>query len=142
MKLSAKAEYACVALVELANRHQRGLPTSIKVIAEHYGISQPFLMQIFLQLKGAGLVVSIRGAGGGYQLARSPDNISLLDVIDVIDGPPPADSGISSAETPQVIALRSVWHKVRDAERAILAATSLAEIQRRSQEKDVLHFHI
>src|ERR1043165_98017 len=84
MKISAKAEYACIAMTELAIRHQRSLPTSLKVIADAYGISQGFLMQIFMQLKGARFVQSIRGASGGYQLTRAPDAIRLSDIIDVI----------------------------------------------------------
>src|SRR6187200_184332 len=96
MKISAKAEYACVAMVELAIRHSRGLPTSLKNIAERYGISQPFLMQIFMQLKGAGLVLSVRGAGGAYQLARKPEEISVADIVDVIDGPPTLDTALSA----------------------------------------------
>ena len=79
MKLSAKAEYACVAMLELAARSNRGLPVSIKAISEQYGISSGFLMQIFLQLKGAGLVSSVRGASGGYQLLRPALEARLAD---------------------------------------------------------------
>src|SRR5436190_20185430 len=84
MKISAKAEYACVAMVELAAQYSKGQPVSIKAIAETYGISPGFLIQILLQLKGAGLVASSRGAAGGYQLAQAPDAINLANIIDVI----------------------------------------------------------
>lgn len=143
MKISAKAEYACVALVELAIRHARGLPTSLKVIAAQYGISQPFLMQIFMQLKGAGLVVSVRGAGGGYQLARGPDRISIADIVDVIDGPPSEETALSSlSESPIIRQLQQIWRDVDSRERAILETTTLAEIQKSAYEADVMFYQI
>src|SRR4030095_10077524 len=86
MKISAKAEYACVSLVELANRYSRNVPVSLKGIAEQFGLSPAFLTQIFMQLKGAGIVVSARGSAGGYQLARKPEEISLADVLESVDG--------------------------------------------------------
>jgi Rrf2 family protein len=143
MKISAKAEYACVALVELAIRHQRGLPTSLKIIAEQYGISQPFLMQIFMQLKGAGLVHSVRGAGGGYQLARKPEKISVADIVDVIDGPPALETALSALpESPIIRLLQGVWRDVGVQERKILEATTLAEIQKKAHETDVIFYQI
>ncbi len=87
MKASAKAEYACLTLAELAVRHQRKQPTSLKLLADQYRISHPFLMQIFLQLKGARLVHSTRGSTGGYQLSRPPEDIPLRAIVDAIDGP-------------------------------------------------------
>ena len=70
MRISAKAEYACVAMLELAANYAEPQPVRIKTIAEAQGIPPYFLVQILLQLKTAGLVVSVRGASGGYQLAR------------------------------------------------------------------------
>ena len=70
MKISAKAEYACLAVLALA-RHKPGEPPMrIREIAEAHGIPERYLVQILLQLKGAGLVTSVRGASGGYRLAR------------------------------------------------------------------------
>src|SRR5262249_54612008 len=88
MRISAKAEYACVAMLELAAKHGEGQPLRVGDIAAPHGIPQRFLVQILLQLKTAGLVASLRGAAGGYQLARSPEKISLADVINVIDRAP------------------------------------------------------
>lgn len=143
MRISAKAEYASVAMVELAIRNQRNLPTSLKMIAEQYGISQPFLMQIFLQLKGAGLVTSIRGASGGYQLAKTPDEIRLADIVDVIDGPPTSASALSSLQpTPLLHALQGVWSDVQDAQRRILEQITLADLQKRSHEAGIVFYQI
>src|SRR5215510_10070674 len=85
MRVSAKAEYACIAMLELAANVNERQPVRVKAIAEAHGIPQRFLVQILLQLKTAGLVVSVRGASGGYQLARPPDTISLAQVINAID---------------------------------------------------------
>src|SRR6185312_15284737 len=85
MIVSAKTEYACIAVLELAARHASGEPVRIRDIAEAHGIPSRFLVQILLQLKSAGLVHSIRGAAGGYQLAREPEEITLLDVMTVVD---------------------------------------------------------
>ena len=60
MRISAKAEYACIAMIELATSHGEPQPVRIKTIADNHGIPQRFLVQILLQLKGAGLVVSVR----------------------------------------------------------------------------------
>src|SRR6187455_699023 len=85
MLVSAKTEYACIAVLELAARHGSGEPVRIRDIAEAHGIPSRFLVQILLQLKSAGLVSSVRGAAGGYNLARDPEEITLLDVMTVVD---------------------------------------------------------
>ncbi len=68
MKFTAKTEYACLAVLELARAFDLGEPVRIRTIADEHGIPSRFLVQILLQLKGAGLVSSTRGAAGGYQL--------------------------------------------------------------------------
>jgi Rrf2 family protein len=79
MKLSAKTEYACIAILELARRFETGEPVRIREIADEHGIPARFLVQILLQLKGAGYVASTRGALGGYQLLKPPAKIPLAD---------------------------------------------------------------
>ena len=83
MLFSAKAEYACVAMLELAARYADPQPVRLADIANKHGISDRFLVQILLDLKRAGLVDSTRGAAGGYQLARNPDDITLDDILRV-----------------------------------------------------------
>ena len=73
MFLSAKAEYASLAMLELAVQYGDPRPVRLADLADKHGIPQRFLVQILLQLKGAGLVSSVRGAAGGYQLARPPE---------------------------------------------------------------------
>ncbi|MCU1377334.1 MAG: putative Rrf2 family DNA-binding protein [Acidimicrobiales bacterium] len=66
---------------------ERSGPTSVRDIAERTGLPQPYLEQILLALKGAGLVRSKRGVGGGYVLARSPADITLGEIVSAVDGP-------------------------------------------------------
>ena len=87
MKISAKAEYACLAMLALARHRLDDAPVRIREIAEAHDIPERYLVQILLQLKGAGLVHSTRGASGGYRLARSAEAISLGEVLWAVDGP-------------------------------------------------------
>ena len=86
MKLSARTEYACLAVMYLAENWSTAAPVQIRRIAEEHGIPARFLVQILLQLKGVGLVTSIRGAGGGYRLNKAPTEITLRDVIETMEG--------------------------------------------------------
>ncbi len=143
MRISAKAEYACVAMVELASRHQEKSPTSIKLIAESYGISQAFLMQIFLQLKGSSMVTSSRGAAGGYMLARAPEKISLAEVVTAIDGPPTATWALSGLnESPVVNMLKGLWEKIQDAEQKLLDEISLSDVLKQSGDSGIVFYQI
>ena len=77
VRVSTRGDYACRALLSLALHADETGPTSVRDIAERTGLPQPYLEQILLALKGAGLVRSKRGVGGGYVLARPPDEIRL-----------------------------------------------------------------
>jgi Rrf2 family transcriptional regulator, cysteine metabolism repressor len=126
MLFSAKAEYACLAMLELAVRYGDPRPVRLADIADKHGIPQRFLVQILLQLKGAGLVVSTRGASGGYRLARPAAAISLREVLAAIDGPDePAARG---AHEPAAQVLADVWDRLREAQRAVLEQTSIAQL--------------
>ena len=130
-------------MAELAQRFSRKLPTSIKVIAESYGMSSPFLMQIFLQLKGARLVMSMRGSSGGYQLARPPEKITLGEIVDAIDGPPSNASALTSlTEAAAIEVLKDVWQQVESAQRKILQEMSLADVLRQTHQADAAFYQI
>ena len=81
MKVSTRGDYASRALLPLALHSDDQGPTSVRDIAERTGLPQPYLEQILLALKGAGLVRSKRGVGGGYVLARSPSEITLGEIV-------------------------------------------------------------
>src|SRR5205823_2699738 len=101
-------------------------PVRLKAIAEAHRIPQRFLVQILLQLKGSALVISARGAAGGYQLVRSPDTITLADILNVIDrNDRPSAGRAGGASSPVVEAVRTVWKDVQAAQQRILEETTL-----------------
>ncbi len=142
MRVSAKAEYACIAVLELAAHTARQQPVRVQAIAEAHGIPKRFLVQILLQLKGAGLVVSVRGAAGGYQLARPPEEISVADVVNTIDRPAPRREPVASARSSSVQAIRGVWKQIQEEEQRLLEETSFAELLRRAQDSHALTYQI
>jgi Rrf2 family iron-sulfur cluster assembly transcriptional regulator len=84
VKLSTKGRYALIALVDLAQESRGGL-VSLGEIAERQDISLAYLEQIFVKLRRSGIVDSVRGPGGGYKLAHSPDAIRLSSVLEAVD---------------------------------------------------------
>ncbi len=142
MRISAKAEYACLAMLELAANHDESQPVRIKSIAEAHGIPQRFLVQILLQLKSAGLVTSTRGASGGYHLGRPPAEISLADVIAAIDRDSARSNPVGNPHSPAVQTLRAVWQEARAAEQRLLRSCTLAELARRMSQSDALSYQI
>jgi Rrf2 family cysteine metabolism transcriptional repressor len=128
MIVSAKTEYACIAVLELAARSGTGEPVRIRDIAEAQGIPSRFLVQILLQLKSAGLVQSVRGASGGYQLAKEPAEITLGEVMAVVDGQSGAIRSNAGRCTPITRALVSTWQKVAATEREMLDGLTFADL--------------
>jgi len=132
MKHSAKTEYAAIAVLELARRWQTEEPVPIRAICAGHGVPSRFLVQILLQLKAAGIVTSTRGVGGGYQLVRPPEEITLADLVRIFEGPEePAmpRSGRSDA----LSALRDAWTEAADAEATALRSITFADLVERTQ---------
>jgi Rrf2 family protein len=143
MRVSAKAEYACVAMYELAVNHGGIQPVRVKTIVENHGIPQRFLVQILLQLKGAGLVASTRGASGGYQLAVPPEEISLADIINAIDRTPVARTSLQrSPRSGAMQAVRSIWKELQLEEQRRLEELTLTDLMRRTQQSSALSYQI
>lgn len=84
MKLSTKGRYAMVALADLAMAGKDGL-VSLTEVSRRQDISLPYLEQLFVKLRRAGLVEAVRGPGGGYRLARSPDAIRVSEVMEAVE---------------------------------------------------------
>jgi Rrf2 family iron-sulfur cluster assembly transcriptional regulator len=132
VKVSTRGDYAARALLSLALHTTEG-PTSVRDIADRTGLPQPYLEQILLALKGAGLVRSKRGVGGGYVLARPPDEIDLAEVVSAVDGPiqagdfgRPHTNGACDHEGQCV--LLAIWGDVGDRMRDLLEGYSLADL--------------
>jgi Rrf2 family protein len=133
VRVSTRGDYACRALLSLALHEETAGPTSVRDIAERTGLPQPYLEQILLALKGAGLVRSKRGVGGGYVLSRSPSEISLGQIVSAVDGPiqlgsfgEPHMNGACDHEGECV--LLNVWGIVGDHMRGHLDGFSLADL--------------
>ena len=116
-------------------------PTAVRDIAERTGLPQPYLEQILLALKGAGLVRSKRGVGGGYVLARPPDEITLSQIVSAVDGPivagdfgEPHANGACDHEGQCI--LLSVWADVGEHMRTHLDSLNLADMVARAQGRD------
>jgi Rrf2 family iron-sulfur cluster assembly transcriptional regulator len=131
--VSTRGDYACRALVSLALHGDASGPTSVRDIADRTGLPQPYLEQILLALKGAGLVRSKRGVGGGYVLARDPAEITLGDIVSAVDGPivagsfgPPHQNGACDHEGQCV--LLAIWAEVGEHMRRHLDGSTLADI--------------
>jgi Rrf2 family cysteine metabolism transcriptional repressor len=141
VKVSAKTEYACLALLELAASYGSGEPVRIRTIADKHGIPSRFLVQILLQLKGAGLVTSTRGAAGGYQLMKPPEGTSLASVISIIEGPP-ENSSSATGDSPAVRALSQTWREVAKAQQDRLNSISLADLLERTRKNSENMYYI
>jgi len=85
MKLPAKIEYACKAVLELSFLYDEKRPVSVESISKSQKIPKEFLTQLLLRLKTAGVVVSSRGTGGGYALAKPPSQFTLADIFRAVD---------------------------------------------------------
>lgn len=128
--LAAKTQYAILALLELAQEQSDGRPAPAARIAERHGIPATFLVQILHELKRAGLVVSTRGANGGYRLNRSTDELTLADVVDVLESTEPAPECAASA-SPFAAALTEICGDLAAARRDVLASVTIADLSAR-----------
>ncbi len=138
MRVSTRGDYACRALVSLALHADDLGPQSARDIAGRTALPQPYLEQILLALKGAGLVRSKRGVGGGYVLARSPQEITLAEIVSAVDGPiglgdfgRPHENGACDHEGQCV--LLGVWEEASEVMRRMLGSHSLESVVRRSR---------
>ncbi|WP_018133497.1 cysteine metabolism transcriptional regulator CymR [Effusibacillus pohliae] len=125
MKLSTKGRYGVTLMVDLALYQGEG-PISLKTIAEREDLSEHYLEQLIAPLRNAGLVRSIRGAYGGYVLAKSPNEITVGDVIRVLEGP------ITIVDNPDD-ELNYLWEEVRNAINQVLDSVTLADVAERKK---------
>lgn len=140
MKISAKGDYACRALLELALNFESGRPIHIKEIAENQGIPGKYLVQILVVLKGAGLVRSRRGANGGYLLSKPPSEITLGEVVRIVDGPflplkCSSEDSSASCERISACGFHPVWERVRGAIADIVDSLTYEDICRETRDR-------
>lgn len=136
MNISARCEYACRAMTELSKTSETRSPITSMSIAERRSIPEKYLVHILLQLKRAGLVNSVRGAQGGYMLARGGEFITLFDIVKAIDGPvldPLPVSGHAADE------LREVWREAAVGIQRVLENITLQQMCERARKSNMYY---
>jgi Rrf2 family protein len=127
LSITTKSPYAIAALAELG-RAGEGAPVPIGELARRREIPVQFLEQLFAVLRRAGILRSYRGVKGGYMFARAPQEITVLEVVELLDGPLGAEA-------------TGVFAEAADAARVVLAATTVAEvIEREARERGVMYY--
>ena len=149
-RFPVKVTYGIMATIELA-RHDRSTPLQAKAIAARQGIPSRFIEQILQVLKHAGLIRSLRGAQGGYTLAQDPNQITLAELVNSMNGTEVQASGTngSPGQTETQLAsnalLSNIWAQVQEAEQAVLrviSLQSLVEQQQKLESQRSLMYHI
>ena len=125
--LSARTQYACLALAQLAGRENTDKPIQAGRIAELHGIPSTFLVQILHELKRAGFVASTRGASGGYRLACPAETTTLAEVVDVFE-PSAAPEQCAAGASPLAPVVESLCQSLVTARRERLAEITLADL--------------
>ncbi|HHW44532.1 Rrf2 family transcriptional regulator [Desulfofundulus thermobenzoicus] len=134
MRLSTRGHYGLKAMFDLA-QHYGVAPVSLKSVAQRQNLSEHYLEQLMAMLRKAGLVRSVRGAQGGYILARDPEKIMVGEVIRILEGPiAPVEcvNEVDPKECDQADCCisRTVWARVRDSIAQVLDSISLADMCR------------
>lgn len=129
MNISAKSRYAVRALIELAH-HNDGTPVPIADIANRRGIPLQFLEQLFSSLRKAGILNSHRGVRGGFSFKQLPEDISILDVVRVLDGnisPATCTSGAGCEKIDSCV-MNEVWSDVKSSLEDVLSSNNIADL--------------
>lgn len=151
MKFSTKARYGLRLMVELAIKYNADTPVPLSEIAERQDLSEGYLEQLITALRKGDLVRSVRGARGGYLLARSPGEITAGDVIRALEGPlGPTDCVREDCPEPcqraDVCVTKGLWERVKNSMAEILDSTTLedlcVEAERLRKENEPLIYYI
>jgi len=130
MKLSTKSRYGARALIEIA-RHEGEQPIKRKDIVQNQGIPDSYLENILISLKNADLIQTVRGAKGGYTLAKTASDISLLDVVEALDGSirlVDCEKAGERCEKWNTCGTREVWQEMEEAQRTVLRRHSIGSL--------------
>jgi Rrf2 family transcriptional regulator, cysteine metabolism repressor len=127
MKLSTRSRYGLRLMFELALKYGKG-PVLLKVIAERQGISEKYLSKLVIPLRGARLIISVRGMHGGYMLARSPKSITAMEIVETLEGGLALEECREtnrSAGTDNASATQSLWCRLEESIRSVLSENTL-----------------
>ncbi len=125
MTVSAKVNYAVLAVLILTEAHDSGRPVPLREMSAH-GIPSQFLAQIFQQLKAAGIVQSTRGSTGGYRLVAAPGGVTVWDVVSAIEPPDRIPKTLSRL----AMAVSSIWNEVASTRVERLQSTTFEDLLR------------
>ena len=132
MKLTTRGRYAVTAMLDLT-LHHGDTPVALGDIARRQGISQPYLEQLFAQLRRRGLVVSTRGPGGGYGLGREAQAISVADIINAVSEPLHCYQDGGDCQDGRCCLSQELWVELTEHIRGFLAGVTLADLVRRQR---------
>ena len=137
MKISTKGRYALRLMLDLAI-HSEGSAVPLRDVAQRQEISDKYLEQIVTQLSRAGLVRSVRGAGGGYLLTRTPEVYTVGEILRVLEGslaPVSCADGVGCCERADRCVTVEVWREIQAAVDGVVDHLTLADLVRRYHEK-------
>ena len=135
MKLTTKGRYATRAMLDLALHRDEGA-ILVRDIARRQEVSEKYLKQLFAPLKAAGLVRTIRGARGGFTLAKPPSEIKLIEIVQVMDGSMAPSECVDDAQIcsrSDSCVTRQVWTEIKEATDKVLESTNLQDLVVRSR---------
>lgn len=137
MNITTKSKYAVRALVELAGR-RADVPVPLVALAEARGIPTQFLEQLFAGLRRAGILQSHRGVNGGFTFQRPPEQVTVLDVVEILDGPiePALCTTSEGCERRSICSVGDVWLQAKLAVEGVLAGVTIKELAEREATRD------
>jgi len=129
MKLSTKGRYGVKAMVDLAINYGKD-PVSIKSISERQNISECYLEQLFSPLRKANLIKSVRGAQGGYILNNDPKDITVAEIMEVLEGPIEISDCLEedTCSNLDCCATRLLWARIKDSIDSVMQSTTLQDM--------------
>ncbi len=148
MKISTKGRYGLRAMIDLATFGAAGTPVFLSDIAKRQDISEKYLEHIFGTLHKAGLVKALRGRKGGYLLSKLPNEITLKEIITILEGPCSLVDCVSdktACPKTEICATREVWTLLGNRIEEVLSdftLAALAEKQKEKNQQDSLMYHI
>ena len=138
VKLSVKSDYAMRAVLDLARAHPSGAAQRVEDIAGRHGVPANYLVQILLELKSRGLVKSVRGKKGGYQLARPPAEINFGDVLRAVQGEVFDTPALSNGKCPPE--LHRAWSRLKTAAESAADAVNFQQLVEEGAEKERMFY--
>ncbi len=138
MKISTKIRYGARAMLQLAFHYGQG-PMDLKMIAKKEAISVKYLEQVIIPLRSAGVVKAVRGAKGGYTLAKSPSEICLNDIIEILEGPINLVDCLKDPKSCQMspsCVTKDIWQEVSETLHGIFHSITLEEMVNRKKKKE------